>query len=165
MPYFRQDARASFSSILTRRLMAVIIATSYWCSRCCHPFMLTYSSSKTVHQRIVSVRRSSSFSMTLLHSLIQTYGFQTVLILTPQTIEYEVLCRIMFIRCQFEMWPIWSSAWLTHVTDCNGVLLTMLSKSGRRDLRLREKEDISDICHNNWTWTWTHLVVQLNLLS
>ena len=52
MPYLCQDAQDSFSLILALRL-AIIIATSYWCSRCCHPFVsllvtLPYSS-KTVH--------------------------------------------------------------------------------------------------------------------
>ena len=78
MPYLCQDARALFLSMLALRLMAVIIATSYWCSRRCHQFVpllvtLMYSS-KTVHQRIVCVRQSSSFSVKLRSSLLQTYG-------------------------------------------------------------------------------------------
>ena len=105
MPYLSQDqeARALLSSILVLRLMAVIIATSYWCSRCCHdPFLL--------------------------------------LLVT---------------------WPIWSSAWLTHQTDCRRVSLMMLTTNAGRDLRacLKEREDILNICCNNWTWT--RLVVQL----
>ena len=61
MPYLCQEARALFSLISALRLMAVISATLYWCSRCCHPFvpllvMLTYYS-KTVHQRIVRDRQ------------------------------------------------------------------------------------------------------------
>jgi len=36
MPYLCQDERASF---LALRLMDVIIAMSYWCSRCCHSFV------------------------------------------------------------------------------------------------------------------------------
>ena len=108
MPYLCQDARASFSSILALGLMALIIA-SYWCGRRCHPFVpllvtLTYSS-KTVHQRIVRVRQSSSFSVKLRNSLLQIYGLQIVLILTLYTIEYEVLCstvfNTLFIRRQF----------------------------------------------------------------
>jgi len=56
MPYLCQDARASFSSILALRLITIIIATSYWCSRCCHPFVpllvtLT-SSNKALHQTV-----------------------------------------------------------------------------------------------------------------
>jgi len=108
MPYLCHDAQASFSSILALRLMAVIIATSYWCSRCCHPFVpllvtLTYSS-KTVHERIVRVRWWSSFIVKLRNLLLQIYGLQIVLIFTPYTIEYEVLWRIVFIRRQFETW-------------------------------------------------------------
>jgi len=86
MPYPCQDERASFSSILALRLMAAIIVTSYWCSRCCRPFVpllmtLTYSS-KTVHQRIVHVRRSSSWN-----SLLQTYGLQTFMI---NPVDYRI---------------------------------------------------------------------------
>ena len=164
---FCHDARASFSSILALRLMAVIIATSYGCSRCCHPFIpllvtLTYSS-KTVHQHIVCIRRSSSFSVKLWNSLLQAYGLQIVLILTPQNIKYKVLCRTVFIRRQFKTWPIWSSAWLTYGTDCHRVSLMMLSTNGWRDLgpAWRKKEDTLNICCNNWTLTL--LVVQLNL--
>jgi len=47
------------------------------------------------YQRIVCVRRSSSFSVKLRNSLLQTYSLQIVLILTQQTIEYELLCRIV----------------------------------------------------------------------
>jgi len=162
MPYLCQDALASFLSILVLRLVAVIIVTSYWRSRCFHPFVpllvtLTYSSN-TVHQRIVHFRRSNSFSVKLLNSLLQTYGLQN----SPETIEYEVLCRIVFIRCQFETWPIWSRTWMTHGMDCRGVSLMLLA-NGERDLgpALRKREDILNICYNNWTWT--HLVVQSNL--
>ena len=80
-------------------------------------------------------------------------------------VDYEVLCRIALrpIRCQFETWPIWSSAWLTHGTDCRKASLVMLSINGGRDLgpAWKKKEDISNICCNNSTWT--RLVVQLNL--
>ena len=31
-------------------------------------------------------------------------------------------------------WPLWSSAWLTHGTDCHRVSLMMLSRNGGRDL-------------------------------
>jgi len=87
-----------------------------------------------------------------------------VLILTPYTIEYEVLCRILFIRRQFKTWPIWSSAWLRHGTDYHRVSSMMLSTNGGRDLgpAWRKKENISNTCCN--IWTWTRLVVQLNLL-
>ena len=158
MPYLCHDAQASFSSILALRLMAVIIATSYWCSRCCHPFVpllvtLTYSS-KTVHERIVRVRWWSSFIVKLRNLLLQIYGLQIVLIFTPYTIEYEVLWRIVFIRRQFETWPIWSSAWVTHGRNCHRVSLMMLSRNGGRDLGpvWRKRADISNICCNNWTW-------------
>ena len=42
------------------------------------------------------VRRLSSFSVKLRNSLLQTYGLQIVLILTPYIIENEVLCRIVY---------------------------------------------------------------------
>ena len=92
MPYLCQDARASFLLILALRMMAVITAMSYWCSRYCHPFVpllvtLTYSS-KTVHQRTVRVRRLSSFSVKLRNRLLQTYGLQIVLIVT----QYNMRC-------------------------------------------------------------------------
>ena len=82
MPYLCCDARASFSLILALRMVAVIIVTSYWCSRCCHPFVpllvaLMYSN-KTVHQHILRIRPSSSFSMKLPNSLLPTYGLQIV---------------------------------------------------------------------------------------
>ena len=97
----------------------------------------------------VRVRRPSSFSVKLRNSLLQTYGPQIVLIFILQTIEYEVLLRIVFIRRQFETLPIWSSAWLTqcYEKDCRKVSLTMLSTNGGRDLGRvwRKKEDISNI--------------------
>ena len=73
--------RASFSSILALRLMAVIIMTSYWCSRCCHPFVpllvtLTYSV-ETMHQCIVRVRQLSSSAWNS-----KIYCLQIFLILT-----------------------------------------------------------------------------------
>ena len=40
-------------------------------------------------------RQSSSFSLKLQNSLFQIYSLQIVLILTQQTIEYELLCRIV----------------------------------------------------------------------
>jgi len=43
----------------------------------------TYALQQTVHQCIVRVRPSSSFSVKLQNSLFQTYGLQIVLILTP----------------------------------------------------------------------------------
>jgi len=86
MPYLCQDAQASFSSILTLRLMAVIITTLYWRSRRCHPFVpllvMLMDSRMTVHQCTVRIRWSSSFSLKLWNSLLQTYGLQIVLILT-----------------------------------------------------------------------------------
>ena len=138
MLYLCQDAWALFSSILALRLMAVIITTSKRCSRCCHPFVpllvtLMYSS-ETMHQPIVRVRRSSCFSVKRWNSLLQTYGLQIILILTTWSIECEMLCRIVFIRRQFETWPIYSSAWLTHGTDWRRVSLMMLSTNGWRDL-------------------------------
>ena len=167
-PIFVRIHEPYFLSILALRLMAVIIVTSYWYSRCCHPFvpllvMPTYSS-KTLHQHIVHVRRSSSFSVKLQNSLLQTYVIQIVLILTPCRLSNMTLCKIVFIRLQFETWPIRSSAWLMHGMDCRTVSLMMLTMNGRRDLgpAWRKKEDISNICCNNWTWT--RLVVQLNLL-
>ena len=53
--------------------------------------------------------------------------------------------------------------WLTHGTDYRRVSLMMLSMNGDRDFgpAWRKKEDVSNICCNNWTWT--RLVVQLNL--
>ena len=98
-----QDARASFLSILALRLMTVIIITSYWCSRCCSPFvpllvMLTYSS-KTLHQRSVCV------CARLMAELLQS---ETPKFIAPDSWppnspdlnpEYEMLCRIVFIRC------------------------------------------------------------------
>jgi len=89
MPYLCQDARASIESIPALRLMAVIIATAYWCSSYCHPFVpllvtLTYSS-KTVHQHTVYVRRLSSFSVKPeIHCYrLMASKVQIVLILTP----------------------------------------------------------------------------------
>jgi len=144
MPYLCQNAQASFSSILALRLMAVVIAASYWCSRCCHPFVpylatLMYSS-KTVHQRVMRVRRSSSSSVKLRNSLLQTYGLQIVLILTLVSIEYDALCGIVFISCQFETWPIWSRAWLTHGTDCRRVSLMMRRRMAEETQGLREEK-------------------------
>ena len=64
----------------------------------------------------------------------------------------------------FKTWPNWSSAWLTNGTDYLRVSLMMLLTNGGRDLgpTWRTKGDISNICCNNWTWT--RLLVQLNLL-
>ena len=127
MSYLCKDARASFSSILALRLMAIIIATSYWCSI----DVAIHSLHCTVHQHIVCVRRSSCFSAKLQNSLLHTYSLQIVLILTLYTIEYEGSCRIVFIRRQFDTWPIWSNAWLTHGMDCHRVSLMTLSTSRR----------------------------------
>ena len=167
MPCLCQDAQASFSSILALRLMAGIIA-SYWCSRCCHTFVpllvtLMYSS-KTVHQRIVRIRRSSSFSVKLRNSLLQTYGLQNSPDLNP--IDYRMwgVMQDCVYDTPVQDMTIWSSAWPTHGTDYRRVSLMKLSTNGRRDLgpAWRKTEDISNTCCNNWTWT--RLVVQLNLL-
>ena len=79
----------------------------------------------------------------------------------------DVVLMQQMLPCCFPLlvtWPIWSSSWLTHGTDCHRVSLMMLLMNGGRDLgpAWRKKEDISNICYNKWTWT--HLVVQLNLL-
>ena len=53
---------------------------------------------------------------------------------------------------------------VTHETDCCRVSFMILSTNGGSDFGpvWRKKEDISNICCNNWTWTRS--VVQLNLL-
>jgi len=109
MPYLCQDTQASFSPILTLILVAVIIATSYWCSRCCHTFVplqvtLTYSS-ETVQQRIVRVRRSNSFSVKLRNSLLQTYGLQNSFDLNP--VDYRIWDVMQ--DCVYQM-PVWDVA-------------------------------------------------------
>ena len=169
MPYLFQDARASFSSILALRLMAGIIATSYWCSRCCHSFVpllvtLTYSS-KTVRQRIVHIRRStrapSAWNSKIHCSRLMASKVQIVLILAPRIMRcYAGLCLsdASSRRDRSE-----AAIWLTHGTDCRRVSLMILTTNGGRGLELawRKKEYILKICCNNLSWT--RFVVRLNL--
>jgi len=50
---------------------------------------------------------------------VWTCGLRIVLMLILLTIKYGAWCRIVCIRCYFEMQPIWNSTWLTqHCGQC-----------------------------------------------
>ena len=173
MPYLCNDARASFSSILALRFMAVIIAMSYWCSTCCHPFVpllveVTFNTLRIPAQQCTSALCASD-GRTPSAWNCKNHRCRLMAPNSPDlnTVGYRIwdVMRIVFIRQQFNMWSTWSNSWLTHGTDCRRASLMMLSTNGGRDLGpvRRKTEDISNTCYNNWTWTG--FVVQLNLLS
>jgi len=48
------------------------------------------------------------------------------------TVKYGAWCRIVYIRCHFEMPQICHSAWSTHDAGCRRALWTMLMTNGGR---------------------------------
>jgi len=50
--------------------------------------------------------------------------------------------RIVCIRRQFEMWPIWDSSWLTRRMACCRALWVMLLMNGVRDFRPRKRRTV-----------------------
>jgi len=87
MPYLCKDARASFSSIPALRLMVVIIAISYWCSRCCiHSFRCWWRLRIPVRQCTSASRASDGQTPSVWNCEIhcsRLMAFQIVLIWTP----------------------------------------------------------------------------------
>jgi len=128
MLYFCQDAPASFLSNPGTKIDGCYYHNIVLIQQML-PSIRSIAGDTNVFQQDsapVHVWWSSSFSVKLLNSLLQTYGLQIVLILTLWTVEYEMLCGIVFITHQFETWPIWSSTWLTHGLDCRRVSLMIV---------------------------------------